>query len=663
MLERTLVFVDTSYLLASFYNSWEEGARTQLEIDLPEVCSVLDRMITQHVGQPVQRQNWYDGIPDSGPHRYQRALRTVDGVQLRAGLLIETGQRRTQKAVDTRLVADMILAAIRQQCSDMVLVSGDQDMIPGVVEASAMGVRVHLYGFSWDSMSNALRHKCDSITVLDPREDFADTMQIQPLEGPIPPSIPPRPLEAQDPIVDDHATENEASGSAASGGTSSEKTSTGDGDSDAAKSGGDSSDVGASGAGASGASADGTSDSVSSVADSGMTPSDQLTASTAGASVETGKPGDNSQLAKNKSDEGRSSHSDSTHAHEANAHEADQHGPDQHGTAGQPANTSEDTWTSRRVRGNIHAADDEHSGQSSTTHESHSAESTPSRPTPADMMACARRSANAADRRHNGSREENRGSNAGHTPPQTRPAVDDQAVPGQTEHSPSGGSPATRIPESSVDKQRTAEPAEAVGGALAANEGSMTEAAGHPAPKDDNKPEDPRSADRPTTVVTPGSVAARHQAAQRAASQQASDGSTNETVSGDASSGDKAPDASTPTPQPKPAPKPSMMAPRRKLRSRYVPLPNEIWTTTGFQTPFDVGQQYATWWFHHVATEEQRDSAHVLSGGGLPPNVDRPLLQFACESLHEYTLSESQRVSLRDGFHTGIRAILITGDD
>ena len=35
MLERTLVFVDTSYLLASFYNSWDTGARAQLEIDLP----------------------------------------------------------------------------------------------------------------------------------------------------------------------------------------------------------------------------------------------------------------------------------------------------------------------------------------------------------------------------------------------------------------------------------------------------------------------------------------------------------------------------------------------------------------------------------------------------------------------------------------------------
>ena len=109
----------------------------------------------------------------------------------------------------------------------------------------------------------------------------------------------------------------------------------------------------------------------------------------------------------------------------------------------------------------------------------------------------------------------------------------------------------------------------------------------------------------------------------------------------------------------KPAPKPSMMAPRRKLRSRYVPLPEEVWTSAGFQTPYDVGQQYASWWFENAATMEQRDSAHLLSGGGLPPEIDRPLLQFACETLHEYTLSETQRVNLRDGFHSGIRGVLI----
>ena len=65
MLERTLVFVDTSYLLASFYNSWETGARAQLEIDLPEVVSTMGGMIENQLGTPIQRQYWYDGIPDT----------------------------------------------------------------------------------------------------------------------------------------------------------------------------------------------------------------------------------------------------------------------------------------------------------------------------------------------------------------------------------------------------------------------------------------------------------------------------------------------------------------------------------------------------------------------------------------------------------------------
>ena len=115
-----------------------------------------------------------------------------------------------------------------------------------------------------------------------------------------------------------------------------------------------------------------------------------------------------------------------------------------------------------------------------------------------------------------------------------------------------------------------------------------------------------------------------------------------------------------PKPAPKPsAPKPSMMAPRRKLRSKYVPLPEEVWSSAGFQSPFDVGQQYASWWFDNAASADQRDQAHLLSGGGLPPEIDRPLLQFACETLHEYTLTETQRVNLRDGFHSGIRGVLI----
>ena len=365
MLERTLVFVDTSYLLASFYNSWEIGARSQLEIDLPEVVATLGTMISQQLNQPIHRQLWYDGIPDSGPHRYQRALRTCDGVQLRTGQLIEWGDRRTQKGVDTRLVADLVAHAMRGQFTDFVLVSGDADMIPGVEEATDNGMRVHLYGFGWDSMSSALRHACDTTTILDPREDFADAMQLQVLEGPLPPTIRERPLADAEPL-------DEAEG------------------------------------------------------------------------------------------------------------------------------------------------------------------------------------------------------------PSPVPLGPDPLAPEEPEE-----------PEAQEEpEEQEAEP----------------EAQPEPEP-------DPEEA---------------------------------------------------PAPKPKPAPKPSMMAPRRKLRSRYVPLPEEVWTSAGFQTPYDVGQQYASWWYENAASSEQRDKAHMLSGGGLPPEIDRPLLQFACETLHEYTLSETQRVNLRDGFHSGIRGVLIS---
>lgn len=420
MLERTLVFVDTSYLLASFYNSWETGARAQLEIDLPEVVSSLGCMIENQVGNRIHRQYWYDGIPDTGPHRYQRALRVCDGVQLRTGQLIEWGERRTQKAVDTRLVADMIVSAMQGQVTDFVLVSGDADMIPGVQEAVNNGVRVHLYGFGWDSMSSALRHACDSTTILDPREDFADAMELEVLEGPLPPTI-------REPRAEGTETPEATEG-----------------------------------------------------------------------------PG-NPETPQNPE------HTDAA------------------GNGAEAAGEATD------------AALGDASGDPDCTEPTEAQAAFPSAPKPGPA-----------------------------TPSAAAPAAPDAAT--------------------------AAGPNEAV---------------------------EPAGQESTPAAPKPG--------------------------------------APTPKPAaPKPAaPKPSMMAPRRKLRSKYVPLPEEVWTSAGFQSPFDVGQQYASWWFDNAASSDQRDQAHLLSGGGLPPEIDRPLLQFACETLHEYTLTETQRVNLRDGFHSGIRGVLI----
>ncbi|MBB1032147.1 NYN domain-containing protein [Dietzia sp. SLG310A2-38A2] len=436
MLQRTLVLVDTSYLLASFYNSWEEGARGQLEISLATVVHRLDQVAHGLVDQPVQRQNWYDGIPDSGPHRYQRTLRVIEGVQLRAGQLIEWGERRTQKAVDTLLVADMIQAAYKGQCSDMVLVTGDADMIPGVRVAVDAGVRMHLVGFGWDSISSALRHACDTTLVLDPRTDFHDAMQIRVLEGPIPPKV--RSSAERPTAPGDDASEPEGEESV------------------------------------------------------GMVEVDLRSDRASATSV----------------------------ADETNLTIADEE------------------W----------AADAEERA--------------------ADQQDCAVIS-------------ETRGADARDA--ETGAEVPTEKAPqSRAQHSDSG--PHGSGPQETEPQSQPPSRARAQAGAS-----------------------------------TPG-----------------------------------------PSPNGSSRPSPSMMAPhRRPLRSKFVPLSEEVWTSSGEQTPFDVGQQYATWWYEQAATEEQRDQAHLLSGGVLPPAVDRPLLQFACQMLNEFTLTEAQRVRLRDGFHEGIRAVLL----
>ncbi|MDK7135324.1 NYN domain-containing protein [Corynebacterium sp. UMB4614] len=489
MLERTQIFVDTSYLLASFYNSWETGARAQLEIDLPEVVCTLGRIAQDQLKQPIHRQFWYDGIPESGPHRYQRSLRSEPGVQLRSGQLIEWGDRRTQKAVDTRLVADMVLAAVRGNVSDIVLVSGDADMLPGVEEAVNAGIRVHLYGFGWDSMSSQLRFACDTTTILDPREDFRDTMRLQILEGPLPANASTTPIPGETQGEDSPSPDFKPLGDAEE-----------------------------------------PEESGPSVIPE-MEHNKQVTEPTA--KTDNNVPGDTAETA----------------------------------AAAEPTSAA--------------------ASEQATTEPAAAKESPAS-------------AAQATSAAHPAA-------------PKSAPKPGPKPGPAPT----ASAEPATSEPSAETTAQPTPNTV-AAQGAAAPNDAAP-----------DNK--------------TPDNAAEQSGAAQSQAQEPA-------TATED-----------TPEAARKPKPNPSMMARHRKLRSRYVPLPNEVWASAGEQNPYDIGQQYAVWWFDNAASEAQKDNAHLLSGGGLPPEIDRPLLQFACDTLHEYTLTEAQRVGLRDGFHSGIRGIMLRG--
>lgn len=481
MLERTIIYVDTSYLLASFYNTWATGARAQLEIDLPEVVNVLESRAVNQLNQPVHRQNWYDGIPDSGPHRYQRALRSCPGVQLRAGQLIEWGDRRTQKAVDTRLVADMVISAAHGDVTDIILVSGDADMLPGVEESVARGVRVHLYGFGWDSMSSNLRYACDTTTILDPREHFGDCMRLEVLEGPL-----------------------------KAGGSTDQ--------------------------------ADGT---------------------------DSAEPGE---------DSGVEDAPDAPDAAENTAKAAGKDaGKDAEGVAHKPIGDAEPV---EDLSGTSAVPDVRRRSKNSSS----------SVPSPADLA---------------------------------------------------NGGP---LPSSTSSPAPAAEPADPSEPTKPVTPTQGSETSGPSGPADPVDQQDAGDCDGAEEAAAAGAAAAEPVS------------STNTADAADTTAPKPTPGRPTPgTARPTPA----MMASRRRLRNRYVPLPTEIWQSGGQQSTFDIGEQYAIWWYHNAIDEDQRSQAHTYTGGGLPPEINRPLLQFACETLHEYTLTESQRVNLRDGFHSGIRGIIM----
>lgn len=565
MVDRVEVFVDTSYLLASFYNSWTTGARAQLEIDLPAVTDHLNTIVSNKLHLPVHRQLWYDGIPDSGPHRYQRTLRHIDGVQLRAGQLIEWGDRRTQKAVDTRLVADMVLRSIRGLVSDIVLVSGDADMIPGVEAAIDHGVRVHLIGFGWDSISNSLRSACDTVTVLDPREDFADCMHIDVLD----------PFHTDNTSEhSDLATDGQTNGPADSGtGNHSEQ---------------------------------GNSDISSPVSSSDAANTTGSTAGNTGEGTAADMPGDMAHS------------STATHPYASTGNTADEDentdGANvlEHGVPLVPPVLSPGKFGHHGVRRRLriqHATIDD---TASTTTD------------------------NVTDSVTNSTTDTAANSGTTSTDATTDASTDVSA----TDKSVNSFADDSAI--STTDSADSSLPADtSLQSSQSSHEDTMS---GATADLDDD--------DDVTST-----------AAVEAANKAKANNATPET----SAQPDAAPDTpvdAEPASEPVHRPSPGMMAQKRRppQRSRYVPLPyDEVWESAGNQTPFDIGQQYAIWWYNNAATLDQRGSAHILTGGGLPAEIDRPLLQFACQILDAYTLSDAQRVNLRDGFHMGIRGIIMGG--
>ena len=139
--------------------------RSQLRLDSAAAVEQLKLVALQKShGCRLLRIYWYDGSASGRLSLDQSALANSDDIKLRLGQINSAGQ---QKGVDSLIVTDLIELARNRAVSDVLLVSGDEDVRIGVLIAQSFGVRVHLLGIeaSKSSQSPLLMQEADTTSM------------------------------------------------------------------------------------------------------------------------------------------------------------------------------------------------------------------------------------------------------------------------------------------------------------------------------------------------------------------------------------------------------------------------------------------------------------------------------------------------------------------
>jgi uncharacterized LabA/DUF88 family protein len=174
------IFVDAGYLFAqgSALLVGERQPRRLIDIHIPTLQEELLALGAKMSREAPLRTYWYDGAPHGRLSAQQAELAETDGIKLRIGSINSVGE---QKGVDSLMVTDLIELARNRAIADAVVVTGDEDIIIGVLVAQSFGVRVHLLGIepARGTQSQRLRMEVDSLTEWT-RADIATFMRILP---------------------------------------------------------------------------------------------------------------------------------------------------------------------------------------------------------------------------------------------------------------------------------------------------------------------------------------------------------------------------------------------------------------------------------------------------------------------------------------------------
>ena len=195
-MDRCVVLVDAGYLLGAAASLLAgEPSRSLILVDHAAVVAGLRERAEMETGRPLLRIYWFDGAPDRVPQPEHRRLRVMPRVTVRLGALTRTDGRWAQKGVDAAMHAELSELARNRACSDVVLVTGDGDLLPGMMSAKEHGVAVHLWAVQAAdgdyNQSEDLVAEADERRVLD-REWITAAIRARDTAGFCPP-VGPRP--------------------------------------------------------------------------------------------------------------------------------------------------------------------------------------------------------------------------------------------------------------------------------------------------------------------------------------------------------------------------------------------------------------------------------------------------------------------------------------
>ncbi|MFF4969075.1 NYN domain-containing protein [Streptomyces sp. NPDC001037] len=196
-MDRCIVLVDAGYLLGAAASLLAgEPSRSRITVDHAALIQALRERAEAETERPLLRIYWFDGAPDRVPQPEHRRLRVMPRVTVRLGALTRSDGRWAQKGVDAAMHAELTELARNRACSDIVLVTGDGDLLPGMMAAKEHGVAVHLWAVQAAdgdyNQSEDLVAEADERRVLD-RAWITQAVRAKELTGVCAPPPAPRP--------------------------------------------------------------------------------------------------------------------------------------------------------------------------------------------------------------------------------------------------------------------------------------------------------------------------------------------------------------------------------------------------------------------------------------------------------------------------------------